>query len=88
MTLISPEQQLDLLFLFLLILFALFPEDCIIFAGLVKVWTFSRLLNYYLMFRAWLMYRQLRSDMAKIGMPAPPFRFVPIWQRQPPERKP
>jgi hypothetical protein len=68
--------------------FLMFPEDCIIAVEIARVWTYSRILNYYLMFRAWLMYRQLRSDMAKMGMPAPPFKFVPIWQRQPLERKP
>lgn len=83
----GPNDQLNWFLLFLLLLFAAFPEDCVIFAGLAKVWVFSRFLNYYLMFKAWLMYRQLRADMAKMGMPVPPFKFTPIWQRQPPERK-
>jgi hypothetical protein len=76
------------LFLTLIVLVFLFPEDCIIFAGIAWAWALSRILNYYLMFHAWLMYRQIRADMAKLGMPAPPFRFVPIWQRQPPRKKP
>lgn len=85
---LDPNQTLNWLFLFLLILFALFPEDCITAAGIAKMWLLSRVLNYYLMFRAWLMYRQICGDMAKLGLPPPPFKFVPIWQRQPPERKP
>lgn len=72
----------------LLALVLLFPEDCIIFAGITKAWLLSRILNYYLMFQAWKMYRQIRADMTKLGMPAPAFKFVPIWQRQPPPRKP
>ena len=85
---LDPAQHFNWLFLFLLLLVASFPEDCIVFAGLVKAWVYSRILNYYLMFRAWLMYCQIRADLAKIGLPVPPFKFVPIWQRQPLERKP
>lgn len=74
--------------LVLIALVLLFPADCIIFAGIVRAWVFSRILNYYLMFQAWRMYRQIRADMTKMGVPVPPFKFVPIWQRQPLPRKP
>lgn len=77
------------LFLAILIcIFFLYPEDCIIFAGLVKGWLQVYILNYYLMFQAWMMYRQIKADMAKMGLPVPPFHFVPIWQRPPHQRKP
>jgi hypothetical protein len=82
------ESQFYLTAIFLAFLFSLFPEDCIIFAGLIRAWLQVGILNYYLMFRAWLMYRQIKADMAKLGMPAPKFKFVPIWQRPPLERKP
>ncbi len=85
---IYAQSQFYIFLIFLVFLFCLFPEDCIIFAGLLQSWIRIGILNYYLMFRAWLMYQQIRSDMAKLGMPAPPFKFVPIWQRQPPQRKP
>ncbi len=80
-------SQFYLSAIFLAFLFSLFPEDCVIFAGLVRSWFQVGILNYYLMFRAWLMYRQIRADMAKLGLPAPPFKFVPIWQRQPPQKR-
>lgn len=59
----------------------LFPVDTDIGLKFVPLWIYTRILNYYLMFRAYLMYRQLRSDFAKIGMPMPAFKFVPIWER-------
>jgi hypothetical protein len=83
-----PTSALDWLLLTLILLFAFFPGDCLVAVELIRVWIYSRFLNYYLMFQAWLIYRKLRVDMLRIGMSIPPFKFVPIWQRQPPQRKP
>lgn len=69
-------------FLLVILAFAvLFPIDASNGAMLITLWIYTRLLNYYLMFHAYLMYRRLRSDFAKIGMPMPAFKFVPIWER-------
>lgn len=59
----------------------LFPLDTDLGIEYIRIWTISRILNYYLMFRAWMMYRQLKADMAKLGVPMPAFKFVPIWER-------
>lgn len=54
--------------------FYLFVETCILSVKVV-------VLNYYLMFQAWRMYRLICRDMARIGMPKPAFKFTPIWER-------
>lgn len=59
----------------------LFPVDASNGVTLVWLWLLTRVLNYYLMFRAYMMYLRLRSDFAKLGMPMPAFKFVPIWER-------
>lgn len=60
---------------------ALFPVDSQNAVALAALWVKVLILNYYLMFRAYLMYRQMKSDLAKIGVPFPAFKFVPIWER-------
>jgi hypothetical protein len=59
----------------------LFPIDASNGVTLAWLWLLTRALNYYLMFRAYLMYLRLRSDFAKLGMPMPAFKFIPIWER-------
>lgn len=54
--------------------FYLFVEGSIISAKLV-------VLNYYLMFQAWRIYRLICQDMVRIGMPKPAFKFTPLWER-------
>lgn len=67
--------------LFLAVFVAFFPIDASNGAMYLYLWCATRVLNYYLMFRAYMMYRRLRSDFGKMGMPFPAFKFVPIWER-------
>jgi hypothetical protein len=30
---------------------------------------------------AWFVYRRLRKDFAGMGLPTPPFKFTPLWER-------
>jgi hypothetical protein len=60
---------------------AFFPLESQYGATFIFLWVAVRILNYYLMFRAYLMYLRLRSDFAKLGMPFPAFKFIPIWER-------
>ncbi len=30
---------------------------------------------------AWFMHRRLSKDFAEMGLPTPPFKFVPLWER-------
>jgi len=38
-------------------------------------------LNAYLLVRAWLVYNKLKADFRRMQIPAPPFRFTPIQNR-------
>jgi hypothetical protein len=62
-------------------LVALYPQDCLNLVALVSLRVRALLLNYFLMFRAWLMYRQICRDFASIGLPKPAFKFTPLWER-------
>lgn len=62
-------------------LVALYPQDCLNSVALVLLRIRVVLLNYFLMFRAWLMYRQICRDLASIGLPKPAFKFTPLWDR-------
>lgn len=59
----------------------LYPIDFVNIGSYAWLWVATRALNYYLMFRAYMMYRQLKSDLGKMGMPMPAFKFIPIWER-------
>ena len=38
-------------------------------------------LNAQFLWRSWLLYRRLRRDFARLGLPIPAFRYVPLQQR-------
>jgi len=62
-------------------LVALYPRDCLNLVLLVFLRVKVLWLNYFLMFRAWLMYRQICRDFASMGLPKPAFKFKPLWER-------
>jgi hypothetical protein len=66
---------------FLVLLVALWPQDCLNVSRFTWLWVLTRILNYYLMIQAYMMYRRLRSDFGKMGLPMPAFKFIPIWER-------
>lgn len=68
-------------FIVIAVFLALYPEDCLNASNYIFLWLATRILNYYLMFQAYMMYRRLRSDFAKMGLPMPAFKFIPIWER-------
>lgn len=59
----------------------LYPQDAAIFAALVAIKTKTHVLNAVLFIKAYGAYRQICSIMGKMGVAPPPFRFVPIWER-------
>lgn len=62
-------------------LVALYPRDCLNLVSLVLLRAKVLCLNYFLMFKAWLMYRQICRDFANMGLPKPAFKFKPLWER-------
>lgn len=65
----------------LVALVVLYPQDFFNLVSWVLLSTRALLLNYFLMFKAWLMYRQICRDFASIGLPKPAFKFTPTWDR-------
>jgi hypothetical protein len=72
---------LQIYFIFFAVLIFLYPVDSSNLVSFCWLWVLSRLVNYYLMLKAYLMYRRLRSDFGKMGLPFPAFKFIPIWER-------
>ena len=68
--------------IFLGALVVLFPQDAFIFAQLVEYKIKLHYINGRMFLAAWCMYRKLKKDFAAQGWPAPPFRYVHIWDRE------
>jgi hypothetical protein len=60
----------------------LYPKDCLLAPAYLGILLKLVLVNYWMMFQAWQMHRRLAADFAKIGLPMPAFKFIPIWERQ------
>jgi len=60
----------------------LYPKDSVNIIEYARLWLKLIFLNYYMKYKAWIMYRRICSDLVKMGMPKPPFIFVPLWQRE------
>ena len=60
----------------------LYPQDAATLASLVAIKTKTHVLNAALFIKAYGAYRQICSIMGKMGLAPPPFRFVPIWDRE------
>jgi len=59
----------------------LFPEEFYFYAeaAYIKVKIFC--LNAQLLVRSYFIYRRLKADFDRLQIPAPPFQFVPIQDR-------
>ena len=64
-----------------LLIYALWPQEAYVATEYWYKQIQILVLNYYLMIKAYLIYRRIAFEMGKIGLPRPPFRFTPIWQR-------
>lgn len=74
-------RDLDLFLAVAILLLFIDPDELLAlgayFGKLIQIWC----LNYFLMAKAYFIHRQICSDLRKLGLPVPPFRFTPIWQR-------
>lgn len=63
-------------------LVAFFPKDALLF----PLWAAAQIKLHYVNARtfwfAWTTYCKLKKEMAEQGWPIPPFKFVPIWERE------
>jgi hypothetical protein len=69
-------------YLFLGVLVALFPKDAALFPTWFVLQVKLHYVNARCFFAAYFMYRKLAKDFKAQGWPAPPFTFVPVWDRK------
>jgi len=62
-------------------LIVLYPQDAANLSAYLGLQARLHVLNLVMLCKAWLMYRALSRDLAKLGVAPPPFRFVPLWER-------
>ena len=62
-------------------LVAFFPEDAFLFGKTLDLKIRLHILNLRMFIMSYIMYRKLVRDFTEIGLPAPPFVFVPLWKR-------
>lgn len=69
------------IYIILAALAVLFPEELYFYveAAYIKIKIFC--LNGQLLVRSYLIYRRLKADFERLQIPAPPFQFVPIQDR-------
>lgn len=67
--------------LLIIVLAIVFPGELSTALYYAWLWLITRILNYYLMLSAYVMYRRLRADFVKMGLSMPDFKFIPIWER-------
>ena len=65
----------------LIVLYIAFPNECDAYFNEMYAVARIKYLNGMLLLRSWLMYRRLRKDFKKMGLDIPPFRFVPLQDR-------
>ena len=62
-------------------LVAFFPEDAFLFAQISEAKIKLHVMNIRMFIMAYTMYRRLCHDFRDMGLPVPPFRYVPLWNR-------
>jgi hypothetical protein len=63
------------------LLVALFPKDALLLPLWVEAQVKLHYMNARLWWCAWRMHAKLKRDFGALGWPVPPFKFVPIWER-------
>lgn len=69
-------------YLFLAALVAMFPKDALLFPLWVEGQVKLHYINAKMFWCAWTMHRKLKKDFGALGWPVPPFRYIPIWDRE------
>ena len=62
-------------------LVAFFPEDAFLFAQISEAKIKLHMLNLRMFIMSYTIYRRLCRDFRDMGLPVPPFRYVPLWDR-------
>lgn len=63
-------------------LVVLFPKDALLLPHWVEAQVKLHYVNARTFWFAWTTHRKLSKEMSALGWPVPPFKFVPIWDRE------
>lgn len=66
---------------FVCVLVAIFPKDALLLPYWVEAQIKLHYVNAKMFWFAWGMYRKMKKDASAAGLRLPPFKFVPIWDR-------
>ena len=61
--------------------FFAFPKEMTSAFALASLKLQIHWMNARMFVMAWFIYRRLRKDFAGMGLPTPPFKFTPLWER-------
>ncbi len=70
------------IYAFLAALVILFPKDALLLPLWVEAQVKLHYVNAKTFWYAWRMHSKLKKDFAALGWPVPPFKFIPIWERE------
>jgi len=70
------------IYAFLAALAILFPKDALLLPLWVEAQVKLHYVNAKTFWHAWRMHSKLKKDFAALGWPVPPFKFIPIWERE------
>lgn len=70
------------IYAFLAALVILFPKDALLLPAWVGAQVKLHYVNAKMFWFAWAAHRKLKKEFGALGWPVPPFRFIPIWNRE------
>ena len=70
------------IYLFLGALVVLFPKDALLLPHWVEAQVKLHYVNAKMFWCAWTMHRNLKKELGALGWPVPPFKFIPVWDRE------
>lgn len=69
------------IYLFLAALVVLFPKDALLLPHWIEAQVKLHYTNARMWWCAWTMHRRMKKEFGALGWPVPPFKFIPIWER-------
>jgi hypothetical protein len=69
-------------YLFLAALVVLFPKDALLLPRWIEAQVKLHCTNARMWWGAWTIHRKMKKEFGALGWPVPPFKFIPIWDRE------
>lgn len=70
------------IYAFLAALVILFPKDALLLPHWIEAQVKLHYINAKMFWCAWTMHRKLVKEFGSLGWPVPPFKYIPIWDRE------